>query len=237
MGGSQIKESVALKFSGIEAGYHKQIILKDLSLTVKEGEFVAIIGDNGVGKTTLFRAILHLLPIQNGLFQVMERNIINKEDKEWVRSQIGYVPQRQEKGKFPISVFDAVLLGRWGKTFSYLRKPSKEDRDVVSEMLQIIGLEELQDKDCRSLSGGQIQRLNIARALVRDPKILLLDEPTTHLDTSAQKILLHLIRDIRKRSGLTVLMISHDHRHAEMLADRIVYLRDGHLYDFEETIL
>lgn len=231
MEGKKIEKSLVLHCDQVTAGYNKQTILHDIHFHAYEGEFVAILGANGVGKTTFFRAILHLLPIQTGFFQVMEREIKTKDDQEWVRSQVGYVPQRQEQGKFPISVFDAVLLGRWGKTFSYFKRPSKTDRKAVKEMLDTIGLSDMANKDCRALSGGQIQRLNIARALVREPKILLLDEPTTHLDTKAQDILLKLIHRIREDTNLTVLMISHDQRQAERLADRIVSLHKGKLHD------
>jgi ABC-type Mn2+/Zn2+ transport system ATPase subunit len=221
---------MALECRLAEAGYGREAILRNLELRVRHKEFVAILGDNGAGKTTLFRAILHLLPKQRGTFRVLGRQIRSKEDQAWIRSQVGYVPQRQEKGRFPISVFDAVLLGRWGKTFSYFRRPGREDRRAVDHMLALIGLEALRNQDCRNLSGGQMQRLNIARALVREPRILLLDEPATHLDAEAQSILSDLVRGIRDHSDLTVLMISHDRIQAEAMADRVVYIRQGSLH-------
>lgn len=221
--------SPAVEVDLTEAGYQDKTILKNVRLTVRQGEFLALLGENGAGKTTLFRAILQLLPLQKGSVRVLGREIAGKENRSWVRAQIGYVPQRQEKGRFPISVFDAVLLGRWGKTFSYLRRPQRQDREAVDAMLETIGLGALRNADCRALSGGQMQRLNIARALVREPKILMLDEPTTHLDTEAQAILHECIEQVREQSQITVMMISHDQRQAERIADRLIWLQQGQI--------
>jgi len=219
----------ALSLSGIEAGYGKERILRGLSLSVKKGECLAVLGENGAGKTTLFRTILYLLPDLAGTISVLGRTVKTPEDGAWVRSQVGYVPQSQGKGRLPISVFVAVMLGRWGKSFAYLRRPGALDRELTSAMLDVVGLGDLRLSDCRALSGGQIQRVNIARALVREPMILLLDEPTTYLDAASRDVFTQLIKKVRGKWDLTVLMISHDREYACQMADRVVRLRQGRI--------
>lgn len=226
----------ALSLSGIGAGYGKERVLRNLSLSVKKGECLAILGENGAGKTTLFRAILYLLPNMTGTLRILDRTIKTREDGAWVRSQVGYVPQSQGKGMLPISVFDAVMLGRWGKSFAYLRRPAARDREITAAMLDVVGLQDLRFKDCRALSGGQIQRVHIARALVREPRILLLDEPTTYLDAASRDVLTHLLDQVRKKWSLTILMISHDGEYACQLADRVVCLRQGLIEEGPEVV-
>ncbi|QUH27030.1 metal ABC transporter ATP-binding protein [Serpentinicella alkaliphila] len=216
-----------IELNNIVMGYGRKVILQDVSLNVQAGEFVSIFGENGAGKTTLFKGILQLLPILNGSIKVLDTDVTNNKNKTWLRTQIGYVPQTHNRGNFPISVFDAALLGRWGTSFSYFKKPNKEDKKITEEILEIVGLRHLLKEDCRKLSGGQTQKLNIARALVRNPKILLLDEPTTHLDLESQDNLDNTIKEIRTEYDLSILMISHNHVHARQVSDRVVHLNNG----------
>lgn len=216
----------------IAVGYDGNPVLEDVNLKVKTGEFVSILGENGAGKTTLFKSILQLLPLIKGRIKIFDTDVTRGKDKTWLRSQIGYVPQKSNLGSnFPISVFDAALLGRWGSSFSYFKRPSKEDREITKEILQAVDLIHMSNIDCRKLSGGQAQRLNIARALVRQPKILLLDEPTTHLDIDSQNKLDMTISSIRKEYDLSILMISHNQIHARNLSDRLLLLKEGKIYD------
>ncbi|MCC5909127.1 MAG: ATP-binding cassette domain-containing protein [Clostridiaceae bacterium] len=226
----------AIELSKLKMGYGHHIVLKDINFNIKLGEFVSILGENGAGKTTLFKGILQLLPIMDGKIKILERDVTKGKDKQWLRSQIGYVPQKQSMGKFPISVFDAVLLGRWGTSFSYLKRPSKEDKEIVEETLEIVDLSHMIHQDCRELSGGQCQRLNIARAIVRKPQVLLLDEPTTHLDIDSQAKLDRTIDIIRQQYNLSILMISHDQHHAESISDRLVYLKNGEILKNVEMV-
>lgn len=201
-----------------------------VNFELKKGEIHVLLGENGAGKTTLFKGILQLLPIEKGNIKVFDFDVTNGKDKTWLRSQIGYVPQVHGRGNFPISVFDATLLGRWGTSFSYFKNPTKEDRKITEEILEVVNLHHIKSEDCRKLSGGQTQRLNIARALVRNPRILLLDEPTTHLDVESKDNLDKTIRDIRNQYSLSIVMITHNQSHAETVSDRIVHLKNGMIY-------
>lgn len=227
-----IKE-YSIELNNVTIGYNNTPVLHDINIKVESGEFVTIFGENGAGKTTLFKGILQMLPFMEGSIMIFNKDVTLERDKAWHRSKIGYVPQRHNQGKFPICVFDATLLGRWGTSFSYLKRPTSRDREIVKEMLDIVGLREVMYTDCRKLSGGQTQRLNIARALVREPKILLLDEPTTHLDIDSQSKLDEIIKDIRNQYKLSILMISHDYDHAKSISDRIIHLKDGQIYSEE----
>ncbi|SCY92694.1 metal ABC transporter ATP-binding protein [Alkaliphilus peptidifermentans] len=220
----------AIELTNIAVGYGDTPILRGVDFKVKVGEFVSILGENGAGKTTLFKSILQILPLMSGKIKIFDREVSNGRDNTWLRSQIGYVPQRHNQGNFPISVFDATLLGRWGSSFSYFKRPSAEDKEITMEILNTVDLSHMLQHDCRRLSGGQTQRLNIARALVRKPKILLLDEPTTHLDAEAQNKLDITIASIRKQYDLSILMISHNQSHALKLSNRVVHLSKGKIH-------
>ncbi|QNO14509.1 ABC transporter ATP-binding protein [Alkalicella caledoniensis] len=219
----------ALELSDLTMGYGNTTVLHDVNIKVKTGEFVSIFGENGAGKTTLFKGILQLLPITSGSITIFNKDVTQGKDKTWLRSQIGYVPQRHNQGNFPICVFDATLLGRWGTSFSYFKRPSKEDKEIAEKMLEVVDLKHMMHQDCRKLSGGQTQRLNIARALVRNPKLLLLDEPTTHLDLDSKAKLDETIRVIRSQYDLSILMISHDHQHSRKISDRVIQLQSGRI--------
>ncbi|MNI81178.1 Arginine transport ATP-binding protein ArtM [compost metagenome] len=125
-----------------------------------------------------------------------------------------------------------MLLGRWGLSFSYLKRPTQADHKAVHDILQQVGLSERSRIDCRELSGGQWQRLNIARALVRNPDILLLDEPTTYLDVESRQLMFDLIGQLRHNSPqLSILMITHEAADVEQMADRSIQLHQGQLVE------
>lgn len=223
-------EKPAIDMVRFTGGYSRIPILKDIDFQANTGEAIAVVGENGAGKTTFFRAILQLLPVQSGSIAIFGRPIRSSRDKRWARSLTGYVPQSQGTGKFPISAEDAVLLGRWGTSFGYGRRPSKRDAEMADAMLERVGLADLRRTDCRLLSGGQRQRLNIARAMVRKPKILLLDEPTTYLDEESREMLSVLVNEIRRHERTTVITITHLRTEALRMSDRLVLLKDGSLH-------
>ena len=184
--------SLIIKLNGRE-------VLKDINLSLNEGQFIGIVGPNGGGKTTLLRAILGLMKPTSG-----EIRIFGRPPEEVLKTgcMFGYLPQiLKVKPDFPIRVIDVVMMGRYGRV-GILRWPG--------EYLSMMGVEELKNVPFGQLSGGQQQRASIARALAGEPKILVLDEPNTGIDVIGQGDFYHLLKGLQKRFGITILMASHD---------------------------
>jgi len=179
-----------------------QIILDFLNWTLQEGDFVGLIGPNGAGKTVLLKVLLGLIPPTSGEIRILGNSPTRS------RSLIGYVPQYARfDSKFPISVREVVLMGRLSKTracFGY----TAEDRKKADEVMEKLELDALSEMRIGKLSGGQIQRVLIARALASDPKLLLLDEPTASLDTLVGSNVYDLLEELSKR--MTIILVSHD---------------------------
>ncbi|RLI72225.1 metal ABC transporter ATP-binding protein [Archaeoglobales archaeon] len=190
----------------VEFSYNGEKVLKDVSFSVKEGEFVAVMGPNGSGKTTLLKLILGLLKPKKGKIEVF--NLNPWENKEKIQNYIGFMPQKEHiSSKFPILVKDVVLLGRAArKKYSML---TREDEEIAKEALEAVGLEKYWFKKFNELSGGQQQRVLLARALAVEPKILLLDEPFSGVDIPSQDKIVELMDKLAKR-GVTVLMVVHN---------------------------
>ncbi|MCP4697310.1 MAG: metal ABC transporter ATP-binding protein [Gammaproteobacteria bacterium] len=184
--------------------YEGLAVLKQVDLAVERGAFVGLAGPNGGGKSTLLKIILGLLRPQSGRV-----TIFGRPPRE-AQVSIGYVPQFAMFARdFPISVKDAVLLGRLGKTNRTLGyRYSLQDRDVATQAMQETGIADIQDRPLGSLSGGQLQRALIARALACQPEILMLDEPTSNIDMRAEEDIFDLLKQINTR--MTILTVSHD---------------------------
>ena len=187
--------------------YGSRTIVKDVSFTIKSGEFVGLLGANGAGKTTLFRAIMGLIP-HSGKLEVHA----NKSDESLINSRVsnvGYVPQRHDIAwDFPLSVLDVVMMGRI-RHIGYVRRAKTEDYEIALASLERTGMADFRDRTIGELSGGQRQRVLVARALAGQPRLLLLDEPFTGLDMPTQELLTSLFLDLAK-SGEAILMSSHD---------------------------
>jgi zinc transport system ATP-binding protein len=181
-------------------------ILSDINLDLDEGKFLGIVGPNGGGKTTFLRVILGLVKPSAGEVLVM-----GKEPKEIVkRGAFGYLPQHLNVDPdFPATARDVVLMGLAGRA-GLFRRPSGKDVQKAEEMLVIMGMSGYENHAFGSLSGGQQQRVSIARALIGDPKLLILDEPSTGIDVVGQEDFYHLLKGIQKRLDLSIIMVSHD---------------------------
>lgn len=225
--GESGKSRTVVKLKAVAAGYGRRVVLRRVDFELAEGECCAVLGENGAGKTTLFKVIMGLIHPYRGEVEVFGRRMDTRHARQWVRRQIGYVPQAGSDGRLPIPVQDAVLLGRWGTSFAGFKRPTAEDRRIVWETLELLGLRELASADCRELSGGQKQRVAIARAIVRKPRLLLLDEPTTYLDASARDSLPDVLAAIRRELGLSMLVISHGADNLQQVSDRAVVLKEG----------
>ncbi|MEW6108322.1 MAG: ABC transporter ATP-binding protein [Nitrospirota bacterium] len=182
-------------------------ILKNINFTLEEGHFLGIVGPNGGGKTTLIKVILGLLTPSSGAVRIFGRNpelLLGKEEI------FGYLPQHLNiDPNFPASAVDIVLMGRYKKA-GFFKWPGKKDMEKAIGCMSLMGVENLKDIQYSQLSGGQQQRVSIARALAGDPRILVLDEPSTGIDVVGQEDFYHLLKGLQKKMNLTILMVSHD---------------------------
>lgn len=224
-----MSDTPVIEIENLGIRYGKKAILDGLNLRVQKGECIGIAGPNGVGKTTLFKAVLGLLTPFQGKIAVLGRPLANEKERRWVRSQIGYVPQQTIPGKLPVSVHDAVLMGRWGKSFSFGKRPGPKDIQITTDMLKWVGLIDKEWADCRYLSGGEQQKVAIARALVREATVLLFDEPTTFLDQKSREEMLQLMKRLKLEQGLTLMVISHEPWHLAELSNRSFQMSEGKL--------
>jgi len=191
---------------GVYVSYGDRVVLEDVNLVINKREFLGLIGPNGGGKTTLLKVILGFIKPCRGTVRVFG---VPVEELDGQRGRIGYVPQHTDfDPRFPITVEDVVLMGRLNRTVPFYR-PSTEDRRAALDALEMMGMADLRDRQIGQLSGGQLQRVLIARALVSHPELLLLDEPTTGVDIHSRDVLLELIDELRAK-GTTVVMASHD---------------------------
>ncbi len=180
-------------------------VLSNIDLEINEGVFLGIVGPNGSGKTTLLKVIIGLLKPYKGTVLIYGEEPRNVSKK----GIFGYLPQHQNiDADFPITALDVVTMGLPRK--GLFRRHSRNDRNKAREMLSIMGMEGYEDYLFGSLSGGQQQRVSIARALTSNPRILVLDEPSTGIDVVGQEDFYHLLRGLQKRFNLTIIMVSHD---------------------------
>lgn len=192
------KEVIVLK--DINYIINQNYILKDINLSIKEKDFLAIIGPNGGGKSTLLKIMLGLIKPSSGQVEVLGKTP-NKS-----RRNIGYLPQHTHfETDFPINVFETVLMGRYKQAF---KGYTKNDEKIVCKWLKNLDMLHLKDRQIEKLSGGQMQRVFLARALAREPKIILLDEPTASIDPKTQNSFYELLQDIKKK--MAVILVSHD---------------------------
>jgi len=198
-------------------GYNGTEVVHDLELRVCAGDFLGIVGPNGAGKTTVLRGLLGLLPPRKG-------RVERADDLHF-----GYVPQRQTVDLlFPLSALEVALMGRYRKV-GLGRRPRAVDRDVAREGLASAGVAALADRPYRDLSGGQKQRVLIARALVAQPDVLVLDEPTSGMDLSGETAVMSLLRDLHRDRSLTILMVSHQLNTVVRYVDQLGFLHEGRL--------
>ncbi|AJC72412.1 iron ABC transporter ATP-binding protein [Thermococcus guaymasensis DSM 11113] len=209
-----------LKVKNLNFGYNGSQILHNVSLEVERGELVAILGPNGAGKSTLMKCLA-------GVFKCKGVEVFGKPINEYSQEElakiIGYVPQAIVPGF--MRVFDTVLLGR--RPYMGL-KPSKKDIEAVKSTLKMLKIDHLALKPLNKLSGGELQKVNIARALAQEPEILLMDEPTNNLDLRSQVEVMKIAREFVD-SGKTAVIIMHDVNLALRFADRFVFMKDGRI--------
>ena len=206
--------------------YGQKEILHGLSFTAESGEVIAVLGNNGAGKSTLITCINRINKPMGGEVEIDGKPIHEMKRKDIARL-VAYVPQKSDISE--LSVFDCVLLGRK----PYIRwNTGDDDIWICRDMIAKLGLERLQLRDMDELSGGEQQKVMLARALVQKPKVMLLDEPTSSLDPRNQLEMMALIRNIAKQDGITVLVVLHDLNLALRFCDRLFFLKDGRCYRY-----
>ncbi len=202
-------------------------VIKDINLNVKKGDFLSIIGPNGAGKTTLLETINGILNYTNGEGKVFDRDI--KKYKNHIRKHTGYVIQNFELDPLaPFLCKDIVMAGRSGQ-IGMFKFPTKKDWKTVWESMSLVGMIDFAKRPIGKLSGGEFQKILIARALAQKPRILLLDEPFSNLDFSSRKQIETLITRLHNEQNLTILMVSHDLTFLPKTCKRIVVLDKGQI--------
>lgn len=209
----------------LEFSYNSLPFLKDITLEVNPGEILSILGPNGSGKTTIIKCINKILKPSGGVVFLDDRNISSISLKEMAMF-LSYVPQSTHSS-FTLTVFDMVLLGR--KPYVSW-KVSEDDKKIVFEMLKLVKLDGMAFRVFSELSGGEKQKVLIARALCQQPDVLLLDEPTSNLDLKHQFEILKLIESLVRNRSLSAVMAVHDLNLALRFSDKIVILKEGRIY-------
>ncbi len=215
-----------LSVSNIRFGYNSHPVLDDVTFHLEKGQILCILGVNGAGKSTLLKCLNRILKVRRGTV------FLNGEDIRCLRGDeiargIGYVPQRY--GDEPLTVYDAVLLGRK----PHIRwAAGRRDMEIVEDILRLMHLEAFALRPVNQLSGGEAQKVMIARALVQEPEVLLLDEPLSNLDLKNQLEVMHLLGQAVRQRGLSAILSVHDLNLALRFADRFLFLKNGRVHSF-----
>ncbi|NPV05277.1 MAG: ABC transporter ATP-binding protein [Syntrophaceae bacterium] len=217
---------MTLEIENIRFSYGKTPVLRQVSLRAEPGHVVAVLGENGSGKSTLLRAIHRLLVPQGGSVLV-EGRAVDRMSPRQIARLMGYLPQKSPEASF--TVFDAVLLGR----APHLQwSVSQRDREVVLRVLSLLNLEKEALRNVLELSGGEMQKVFIARALAQEPRVLLLDEPINHLDVKNQIDVMTILRRVTAELAIVSLVVLHDINNALRFADRFLLIKAGEVVAF-----
>jgi iron complex transport system ATP-binding protein len=220
------RDNKMLEIENICVNYGRHSALDDVSLKVHPGEIVALIGPNGAGKTTLIRAVSGVQSMKSGIVRILGQDLLTIPVRERARL-LAVVPQARNLPP-AFTVYESTLMGRT-PYLGWLGQAGTADRERALHALESTQLQELSSRRVGELSGGEQQRVLLARALAQETPVLLLDEPTTHLDLQHQSRLLNLVRSLASERQLSVLMALHDLNLAGLYADRVALLVNGHL--------
>ncbi|MBA5942167.1 MAG: ABC transporter ATP-binding protein [Methanophagales archaeon] len=224
-----------LRVKDVEFSYRSVRVLNGVSMELAESEMLGIVGPNGTGKSTLIRCLNRILSPQKGtvlldVWDIKKIRLIVQDIKKMslmeLARKIGYIPQTTSQ-VFPATVFDTILMGRrphvgW--------RSSEKDTEKVLEMLRLLNIEEFAMRDINELSGGQQQKVFIARALTQEPDILLLDEPTSNLDIRHQLEVMDIIKNIIRKKGISAIVAIHDLNLAARYSDRVLMMNSGKIF-------
>ncbi len=209
-----------IELKNLTLGYEKDIILKNINISIEENDFICIVGPNGSSKSTLVKGIL-------GLIKPIKGKVIYNGLKQ---NYIGYMPQETKvDANFPASVLEIVLSGtlnKNSKSFFY----TKEQKEIAINNLKLLGIEKIKNKSFCDLSGGQRQKVLLARSLSATTKLLILDEPSNNLDSKSKNELYETIVDLNKNHNITIIMITHDLDHDNLIGNKILSLREDDIF-------
>lgn len=215
-----------LAIQGARTGYDKTVIIDDVSFAVEPGEFLGIIGPNGAGKSTVFKALSRVLPLWQGSVAWRGEDIRRLSRRELAR-RMAAIPQFLMP--FPYSVEEFVRMGRYPHRGRFAPLTS-EDRRIVREVLEWMDLESLGFQRINTLSGGELQRVCLAQALAQQPELLLMDEPTAHLDIGNQVRIMDIVKGLTRTRGLSAVIILHDLNLASVYCDTLVLMHAGRMH-------
>ncbi len=207
-------------------GYFEQPVLKDISLSIGREEFCALLGPNGAGKSTLLYALMGYLKPLSGSIMILNKDLFSYRRAALAR-MLAFVPQ-ESKQDFDHSVYETVLMGRY-PYLGIMRAHSEEDRKVVDKVLEMLNLGSLRQRWLSELSGGEKQRVYIARALVQETPCIMLDESLSQLDINHQIEIMNLLKSISRNQHKTILIVSHNLNLAANHADKLFFLKSGSL--------
>lgn len=226
------QERLGIIVENLSCRYREEYVFSGLDFTVKKSCFTGIIGPNGSGKTTLLRCLVKLLPLETGRVFLGKKDLSTLSIREIAR-KVGVVPQRWETN-FAFTVGDLVMMGRFPH-ISRFQQESVKDYEVARRAMETTGIRRLADRPVTELSGGELQRVVIAQALAQTPEILLLDEPTSHLDLNYQLEIGELLDELCRSSGMTVVAVFHDLNLAAQYCEELILLAQGRILARGET--
>ena len=219
-------ETTVINVENAVVSYREDVALRGVSFRVKPGEFVGIIGPNGAGKTTILTIINGLGKLLHGSVTVLGHSITPGNGHS-LRKRVGYVAQVQNiDPRMPMSVRDVAMIGRYGR-LGLIKRPNRHDWEIVDEVLELVGMTHLSQRPIGHLSGGEQQRVSVARCLAQEPEIFLLDEPTASLDWRAKTDILELVKIIHNSRRLTTLFVTHDLSSLPVTCDRALLMKEG----------
>lgn len=226
-----------ISVKNLTASYGLNPALQNVSFEVVAGDYIALTGPNGAGKTTLAKALLGLIPIRGGIIEIFDTNLA--EFRQW--QKIGYLPQKGSAFNplVPATAREIVRLGKSSEK-KFPKRFSKDDDKIVAQILGSLNIGELADALFFELSGGQQQRVLLARALVSNPQLLILDEPTTALDPQSRDNFFNLLKNLNHDNRVTIIYITHDLPSIGSLANKTLYIDKeikyfGKFADFKES--
>jgi iron complex transport system ATP-binding protein len=213
-----------LEASGLYAGYGGEDVIRNISFNAGRGECLCILGPNGCGKSTLLKAIARIIGCRGGV-KLAGRELASFPRKELAK-KLAFLGQAAQV-YFPYTVRETVALGRYAYGEGFFKSPSREDDDIISKTMQILEIENIQNRMIDEISGGQLQRVFLAKTLAQNPELILLDEPTNHLDLKNQIDLLMFLKSWVRQNNRTLVSVLHDLNLARQFADTALLMNNG----------